>query len=566
MRRTLPSLFSVKGAAHAVSVHPPLTACAAPYLPPFAWIRTKISMGTNLTLLQKGLILIAVPTLFQLIFFGVLLKMEWDEEEVGRWAVHAKEVIAQTETAYRYLMEANTFVRRVVLLGNNAVLASNTDESLRKTSDEFEKLRFLVRDNATQQAKVEAAAADAKQLEQWLTEVNRLATTNRRDEAINRLKGQEGENLLVSVREKLDDFLKVEERLDEVRQNALGDSWREQNWVIGIGLGLSAALGLAVAMIFSRDIVGRFGQLTENVYRLGDKKELTQPLTGRDEIARLDTVFRAMARSLREREQENEMFIYSVSHDLRSPLVNLQGFSEELNLSCQDMRSALAGVEDAGGRRALRIVEKDVPESLHFIKTAVSRLSAIIDALLRLSRVGRVEYQIQPVNIAEIVKRIVEALDNTIEGRKATVTTGALPPALGDPTAVEQIFANLIANALHYLDSARPGRVEIGTLAPGQEKAPAGLQTYFVKDNGLGIPEAYQQRVFLAFQRLHADVVQGEGVGLALVYRMVGRLGGKIWLESTAGIGSTFFVALPAAPGTPTDLTSPALEETRTTP
>src|SRR5665213_4003585 len=115
MRRTLPSLFSVKGAAHAVSVHPPLTACAAPYLPPFAWIRTKISMGTNLTLLQKGLILIAVPTLFQLIFFGVLLKMEWDEEEVGRWAVHAKEVIAQTETAYRYLMEANTFVRRVVL-------------------------------------------------------------------------------------------------------------------------------------------------------------------------------------------------------------------------------------------------------------------------------------------------------------------------------------------------------------------------------------------------------------------------------------------------------------------
>jgi signal transduction histidine kinase len=505
-------------------------------------------MGTNLTLLHKGLILIAVPTLFQLIFFCVLLKMEWDEEEVGHWAVHSKEVMGQTETTYRYLLEAYGYVRQLVIAGPDPVSTRTSNDPLGKVPKEFEKLETLVSNKPQQQAKVEAAAADAKQLEEWLAEVGRLATTDRRDEATARIKGPLGPKLLVSVREKLDDFLKNEEGIDKMRQNALSNTWREQNWVIGIGLGLSVALGLAVAMFFARDIVGRLGQLTDNVHRLGDKKELTQPLTGRDEIARLDAVFRAMARSLREREQENEMFIYSVSHDLRSPLVNLQGFSEELSLSCQDMRTALAGVADAGGRQALAIVDKDVPESLHFIKTAVSRLSAIIDALLRLSRVGRVEYRIEPVNIEEIVKRIVEALDNTIAGRKAVVSAGALPPALGDPTAVEQIFANLIANALHYLDPARPGRVEIGALTPGQDEAPAGLQTYFVKDNGLGIPEAYQQRVFLAFQRLHADVVQGEGVGLALVYRMVGRLSGRIWLESTAGVGSTFFVALPSAP------------------
>jgi signal transduction histidine kinase len=513
-------------------------------------------MGTNLTLLQKGLILIAVPTLFQVIFFGVLLKMEWDEEEVGRMAVHTKEVIGQTETAYRYLLEANSYVRRLVA-GRDPVLTATFNDALGKSADGFTKLEHLVRDNPPQQAKVAAAAADAKLLEQWLIEVNRLATTDRRAEAADRVKDQAGENRLVDVRKTLDDFLNEEERLDGLRQHALNGSWREQNWALGIGLGLSVALGLAVAMFFARNIVGRLAQLTDNVHRLGDKKELTQPLTGRDEIARLDAVFRAMARALREREQENEMFIYSVSHDLRSPLVNLQGFSEELALSCQDMRAALADTQEAGGRRALAVVEKDVPESLHFIKTAVSRLSAIIDALLRLSRVGRVEYRIQPVNVAEIVERVVAALDNTIERRKAEVSVEALPPALGDPTAVEQVFANLIANALHYLDPARPGRVEIGALPAGQEGTPAGLQTYYVKDNGLGIPEAYQQRVFLAFQRLHADVVQGEGVGLALVYRMVGRLAGRIWLESTAGVGSTFFVALPPAP---------ALEEKRTTP
>ncbi|HBI46244.1 MAG TPA: hypothetical protein DDY78_25830, partial [Planctomycetales bacterium] len=267
-------------------------------------------MGTNLTLLQKGLILIAVPALFQLIFFCVLLKMEWDEEEMGRMAVHTKEVIGQTETAYRYLLEASSYVRLLVIVGRDPVLTSTFNDALGKSAGEFKKLEHLVGDNPPQLAKVEAAAADAKRLEKWLTEVNGLTATDRRDEATARIKGLAGENLLGVVRKKLDDFHKEEERLDGLRQHALSGSWREQNWAIGIGLGLSVALALAVAMLFARDIVGRLGQLTENVHRLGDKKELTQPLTGRDEIARLDAVFRAMARALREREQENEMFIY----------------------------------------------------------------------------------------------------------------------------------------------------------------------------------------------------------------------------------------------------------------
>ncbi len=111
--------------------------------------------------------------------------------------------------------------------------------------------------------------------------------------------------------------------------------------------------------------------------------------------------------------------------------------------------------------------------------------------------------------------------------------------------------------------------MEVGALPPDAPEAPPGLRTYYVKDNGLGIPEAYQPRVFLAFQRLHADVVQGEGVGLALVYRMVGRLGGRIWLQSGAGAGSTFYVALPPGPeGRPAadDRPAAASQEGRSTP
>ena len=118
--------------------------------------------------------------------------------------------------------------------------------------------------------------------------------------------------------------------------------------------------------------------------------------------------------------------------------------------------------------------------------------------------------------------------------------------------AIEQIFSNLVGNALNYLDPARSGRIEIGALEPEpvDETEPRALRTrtYYVRDNGLGIPAAYMSKVFRAFQRLHGDVANGDGVGLAVVRRMVERHGGRIWVESAEGAGSTFFVVLPEQP------------------
>jgi signal transduction histidine kinase len=136
---------------------------------------------------------------------------------------------------------------------------------------------------------------------------------------------------------------------------------------------------------------------------------------------------------------------------------------------------------------------------------------------------------------------------------------GAKFPAVwGDRTALEQVFANLIGNALNYLDPRRPGIIEIGCLPgtqPPRELAGATenpWRTYYVKDNGLGIPAAHQAKVFQAFQRLHPAAGGGEGIGLTIVQRIVQRHQGKIWLESQAGAGTTFFVALPAAAKKPT--------------
>lgn len=246
---------------------------------------------------------------------------------------------------------------------------------------------------------------------------------------------------------------------------------------------------------------------------------------------------------LTQKTEENEMFVYSVSHDLRSPLVNLEGFSEELQLATRDLGKILADdrIPPDVRERASELLANGMGESVTFIRTAVGRLSRIIDALLRLSRAGRVEYRLQQVDVGAVARRMVDAMQATAAEKQAKVVVGELPPAWADPDAVEQVFANLVANALNYLDPARVGRVEIVYAGPC-----GAFHRYQVRDNGIGIPAAYLPKLFQAFQRLHPEKTPGEGIGLAIVRRVLERLGGTISVESTVGEGTTFTLTLPA--------------------
>jgi PAS domain S-box-containing protein len=255
---------------------------------------------------------------------------------------------------------------------------------------------------------------------------------------------------------------------------------------------------------------------------------------------------------LMQKTEENEMFVYSVSHDLRSPLVNLEGFSEELQTASQELGRLLSDsrVPLEIQTQVRKVIESDIQEPIEFIRTAVGRLSRIIDALLRLSRVGRVIYQPQLVDMQATATRVISGLRRTIDEKKAEVTVSELPPAWADPTAAEQVFANLVGNALNYLDPSRPGKVEIGA-HPSDTGSP-NSRTYFVRDNGIGIPTAYQGKLFQALQRLHPDKAPGEGIGLAIVRRVLERLGGTIRLDSEAGRGTTFYFTLPTTERAPT--------------
>lgn len=520
------------------------------------------------SLFRKGLLLIAAPIVFLLVFLGILLSMERENADAERWALHSKAVITSAETVAHRLDSESSRVRGLVITGSPNFLGGRGGEIDRGIDDLFR----LVADNPPQQRKVEDFRAASRRLAAWTAGLEELSLTGRDTAAAERIRTLQGERLLAAAHAAMDSFLLEEQRLDRQRARRLEQSRLRQRELLAIAGVASLGVALLMVRIFSRGISSRLAVVSANAQRLADNSPLTAPLGGGDEIARLDGTLHESARrlaaaaaterriqaelaqraemlaaaneELRQKTGEVETFVYSVSHDLRSPLVNLQGFSRELDESVRDLRRLFDGAGlPAATHDRITAIDRDMTESLRFIQTAVSRSGNIIDALLRLSRAGRIEYQWQTVEIASVVRRIVDAMRATVEQKGAEVAVGDLPPAWGDPTALDQVFANLIGNALNYLDPARPGRIGIGARLPDAPGAPV---TYWVRDNGMGIAEPHQAKLFVAFQRLHGDLAPGEGIGLALTRRIVERHGGKIWVESREGEGSTFLLTLPA--------------------
>jgi signal transduction histidine kinase len=498
----------------------------------------------RLTILQKGLLVIAIPILVEAVLIGVLMRNQTERDRDLRWAVHTKEVVAKVEAFYRRLIEGTTPIR-VLAVSAFPASAEGSRQALVELPEEIAELKRLVADNPQQQSRIDQLAAESQALIDWQAQEERRAQAGERGAEPDRVDA--AARNLAAARSTLDAVRVAEDDLDRLRMQQLARSaGRQRSVMLFGGLALLAA-NLLLAYLFLRGVIKGLTVLRDNTLRFACGQDLRAPLTGHDEIADLDRAFHDMASNLQEQRQENEMFVYSVSHDLRSPLINLQGFSEELSLTCGELEALFRHEEipPPVRRHGLSLLADNIASSLGYIQTAVGRLARIIDALLRLSRAGRVEYQWQLINISALVDKIVDSLRDSIAGKKAEVSVARLPPAWGDPTAVEQILANLIANAVEYTDPERPGRIEVGYQGEGPSGPGPGPQVYYVKDNGVGIPEAYRERLFTPFSRFHADRAQGEGVGLALVRRMVERHGGKIWMEPSDGAGSTFFFSLP---------------------
>ncbi|HYP16699.1 MAG TPA: ATP-binding protein, partial [Opitutus sp.] len=258
------------------------------------------------------------------------------------------------------------------------------------------------------------------------------------------------------------------------------------------------------------------------------RTDITQRKANEEELQRI-------AAELAEKNKELEAIVYTVSHDLRSPLVNVQGFGKQLNRACDTIRAAAAaaGPEGAVPVEKLRApLEGAIPQALKFIKAGVTKMDTLLSGLLRYSRLGRVALSIRPLNVNGLLSEIVSAMKFQLDEAKAEVRVDPLPTCLGDNVQTSQVFGNLLDNALKYRDPARPLRIHVSG------SVEAGQAIYAIADNGIGIAPEHQGKVFEIFHRLDPDSAAGEGLGLTIAQRVLERQKGKIWVESRAGAGS----------------------------
>ncbi len=524
-------------------------------------------------LTTKGLLLIAIPAVFELTLLSAIVKAEADAEAAERMGQHSQEVLAQAGRVLEPVLVESVRLRGAVAASDRSF--STPVGTWMDVDRRIDRLVDLVSDNPSQVARAVQIRQAVQSYRQWSDRVQDLLHSGRRADLVERFRTFTDFDVLDRVRTQVSAFQTEERRLDVMRVASAEQARAQQQTLVMTAVIGSIILVALAVWLFTRGVRGRLDALSDNAGRLAGNEPLAPLTSGNDEIAQLDLTLHQISlrlveaerlrlgfqadlarraeqlvsinEHLRQQTQENEMFIHSVSHDLRAPLVNLQGFSRELTHACDDLREQVArsSLSREARERVERVINEDIAEALRYLQTAVLRASHIIDALLRLARVGRVEYRRQRVNVQELVQRVVDAMHASVRARQAQVSVRMLPPVWGDPTALEQIFANLIGNALNYLDPSREGRVEIGTAnaPPGVES----LQIFYVRDNGLGIPEVALPRLFQAFQRMHGNVAPGEGIGLALVRRMVERHGGRVWVESVEGEGTTFYLSLPDA-------------------
>ena len=259
--------------------------------------------------------------------------------------------------------------------------------------------------------------------------------------------------------------------------------------------------------------------------RLALERGLSMRALRRENLA-LEGRLRERAAELEAANRELEAFTRSASHDLRAPLARISGLAQLL------------------GARFGRELPHEAAQWIGLIEEESLRMTALLDDLMRLSRLGRQTLRLETVDVALLVQEIAAEYAGRESVRMLDFRVGLLPPAWADRALLRQVFVNLLGNAVKFTRGRSLAVIEVGAEVAGS------VEAYFVKDNGAGFDMAGAAAIFSPFQRFHrADDYEGNGVGLSLVERIVSRHGGRIWAEAAVDHGATFRFTLAAACG-----------------
>lgn len=366
-----------------------------------------------------------------------------------------------------------------------------------------------------------------------------LRRQNRVEAANDIVRRTENRDAMVRINAVARDMLGEEAALYRERGTEASQSYMGTFILMGIGGVFILVLGLMALLALRRSD--------------RERDEAQQELIETNE--NLESLVADRSRDLIAANEEVQRFAYIVSHDLRSPLVNIMGFTSELealrdqifmqmatlrqNQNVKDETEAETEEAQDSEEATEDELYTDFDEALQFIKNSISKMDKLISAVLTLSRQGRRAFKPEFVDMTEMVDDLTGTVAHQAGEKEAEFKVEPLPNIYSDRLALEQIFSNLIDNSLKYLRPGVPGLIEI----KGRETP---LQViYEVRDNGRGIEEKDFQRIFELFRRSGTQDTPGEGIGLAHVRALVRRMGGDMKVESVFGEGSVFTVTLP---------------------
>ncbi|MBS4005351.1 MAG: CHASE3 domain-containing protein [Afipia sp.] len=460
----------------------------------------------------------------------------------SRWVVHTVEVENQISTVLLDIRRAESAARGYLLTSQPKFLAEH-EAAIQRILPGVE---TLIRQTSDSPVQIENSKQFRESIELRLTEFTKAVDFVKRNDIPGGVAMlRDGSGTAVQRITEIATAMRAEEdRLFQARTAAADRSQTLAAVVTTAGSGL--VLLLAGASLF----------LVRRSTRARDEAERQL----RDNNLNLEATVETRTADLREANEEIQRFAYIVSHDLRSPLVNIMGFTSELEELRTDIFTRIAkysraaaaapsvpepivGVDPATAPELQaedKQLAQDFSEALGFIKSSIGKMDRLISAILNLTREGRREFHPVEVDTRELIETIISSMAHQASEANAQIRVEPLPNIVSDRLALEQIFSNLVDNALKYLKPGVPGDI----LIKGRLKL--GFVIIEITDNGRGIDPKDHQRIFDLFRRAGLQDRQGQGIGLAHVRALVRRMGGTINVSSELHKGSTFTVTLPA--------------------
>jgi signal transduction histidine kinase len=454
------------------------------------------------------------------------------------WVVHTVEVENQISTLLLQIRTAESTARGYVLTGEPRFLAEH-EAAVASIVPAIDKLAHLAGDNPAQIENSQKLRAPVQaRLDEFATVID-FVKRNDTAGGIAMLHEASTNDSIQQINEIANAMRTKEDGLFWLRTAAAERTQRLASAVTVAGSGL--VIMLAGISIF----------LVRRSARARDDAEMLL----RDANLNLEATVDERTGDLREANNEIQRFAYIVSHDLRSPLVNIMGFTSELEQLRADifkriaiLRPAAAAVpplplDDGETEPVLEGEDKqlleDFSEALEFIKSSIAKMDRLISAILNLTREGRREFIPVRIDTRELIEAVVATVAHQAAEAKAEIRIEPLPEITSDRLALEQIFSNLIDNALKYLKPGVPGEISV------RGRTKLNFAIFEISDNGRGIDPKDHQRIFDLFRRAGTQDKPGQGIGLAHVRALVRRLGGTMSVASELDKGSTFTITLP---------------------